>query len=183
MKNLMFAAAIIGIVSTGSLAQHAPYAGQESRAIKALSAEETKQYLTGAGMGYARAAELNGFPGPMHVLELADKLALTPSQRAATEQLMATHKSEARTIGAKLVESERSLDRAFASGKVSETALAEHVRAAARLQGEYRLSHLETHRRMREILTPEQVRRYDELRGYTGPGKGSGTTDHGKKQH
>ena len=36
--------------------------------------EREKQYLDGAGMGYARAAELNHFPGPMHVLELAREM-------------------------------------------------------------------------------------------------------------
>ena len=42
--------------------------------VNALSPDEVQQYLAGAGMGYAKAAELNHFPGPMHVLELADKL-------------------------------------------------------------------------------------------------------------
>ena len=36
--------------------QHQPYAGDEARDIKALSAEEVKQYLSGAGMGYAKPA-------------------------------------------------------------------------------------------------------------------------------
>ena len=39
------------------------------------------------------------------------------------------------------------------------------MRAAAPAQGEYRLSHLETHRRMKALLTPDQVARYDALRG------------------
>src|SRR5438876_506210 len=65
-----------------------PYAGQQSREIKALSPEEIGQYLSGAGMGYAKPAELNGYPGPMHVLENADGLALTPEQRKQTTALM-----------------------------------------------------------------------------------------------
>jgi hypothetical protein len=87
--------------------QHAqPYTGQQTRSIKALSDDEVKQYLSGAGMGYARAAELNRFPGPMHVLELADKLGLTAAQRAQTEALMKMHKDEARELGRKVVEAE-----------------------------------------------------------------------------
>jgi Spy/CpxP family protein refolding chaperone len=155
------------------MAQHVPYAGQQSRAIKALSAEETEQYLAGAGMGHARAAELNRYPGPMHVLELADRLSLSTQQRAATDQLMQTHKAEARAIGAKLVEAERTLDRIFAEATVTESALEAHVRTIADLQARYRLSHLETHRRMRELLTTEQVQRYVELRGYAGDGRNS----------
>ena len=34
-------------------------------AAQQLSPQEVKQYLSGAGMGYAKAAELNHFPGPM----------------------------------------------------------------------------------------------------------------------
>ncbi len=183
MKHGIFIAAILAVAPIVAHSQHAPYSGQESRPIKALSADETRQYLSGAGMGYARAAELNRFPGPMHVLELADKLALTPSQRTGTERLMASHKTEARTIGGKLVEAERALDRLFASGKVSEAALADHVRAVAALQGEYRLSHLDTHRRMRDILTAQQIRRYGELRGYAVGQPGPGTTGGSKPHH
>jgi hypothetical protein len=149
-------------------AQHQPYAGHEARDIKALSAEEVKQYLSGAGMGFARSAELNHFPGPMHVLELADKLALSASQRAATRQLMDAHKAEARAVAAKLVEAEAALEHLFRSGPMESIQLQHAVRQAAALQGEYRLSHLETHRRMRALLTEEQVSTYDRLRGYTG---------------
>jgi Spy/CpxP family protein refolding chaperone len=164
----MIAAAFL--LSTAQ-AQHTPYVGQEKRDIKSLSSDDIKQYLAGGGMGYARTAEFNGYPGPMHTLELADKLALTPNQRAAAEKLMAEHKPEARTLGAKLVDAERALDQLLASGKASESELAQLVRAAAALQGEFRLSHLETHRRLRPLLTEEQVNRYAQLRGYTGSQK------------
>ena len=132
-------------------------------AAQQLSPEEVKQYLSGAGMGYAKAAELNHFPGPMHVLELADKLQLSAEQRAATERLMQAHKEEARALGGKLVVAEQALEELFRSGAVSDAQLAKAVGEAARLQGEYRLSHLETHRRMRALLNEEQVRRYDTL--------------------
>lgn len=128
--------------------------------------KEIDQYRAGAGMGYAKAAELNHFPGPMHVLELADKLQLTTEQRVATKRLMDAHKAEARGIGAKLVEAERAIEVLFRRGPVSEPALADAVRRTAALQGEYRLAHLETHRRMRALLTEAQVAQYDKLRGY-----------------
>ena len=50
-------------VSSLTFAQ-SPYAGQESREIKSLSPAEVDGYLAGAGMGFAKAAELNGYPGP-----------------------------------------------------------------------------------------------------------------------
>jgi Spy/CpxP family protein refolding chaperone len=167
MKHFMIAALVaMSLMATLAQAQPQPYAADAGRETKALSAEEVRQYLSGAGMGYAKAAELNQYPGPMHVLELADRLELSAEQRAATKQLMDAHKAEARVIGAKLVEAERTLDALFRSGKVQRDALANAVHDAALLQGEYRLSHLETHRRMRALLTHEQVARYDELRGY-----------------
>jgi Spy/CpxP family protein refolding chaperone len=155
-----------------------PYAGQDKREVKALSHDEAKQYLSGAGMGYARAAELNHYPGPMHVLELADKLQLTAEQRRRTEALMDAHKADARALGRKVVDAETALDALFRSGDVSEADLAARVRAVAAARGDYRLSHLETHRRTRALLTPEQVERYDRLRGY---GKDAAPHDaHGK---
>ena len=155
-----------------------PALAQQQRELKALSPEEVQQFLSGAGMGYARPAELNSFPGPMHAFELADKLVLTPGQRAQTKELMDAHKAEARAIGAKRVEAERVLDALFASGKAEQQALRDAVRAAAALEGEYRLSHLETHRRMRALLTEEQVVRYNHLRGY---GTGGAAHRHGAK--
>ena len=162
-----------------ALAQYQPYAGQQEREINALSPEEVKQYQAGAGMGYAKPAEMNRFPGPMHVLELADKLDLTPEQRARTKTLMDGHKTEARAIGTKRVESERAIEMLFRSGKLDDTALAKSVRAAAVLEGEYRLAHLETHRRMRALMSDEQVARYVRLRGY----EGAAAVSHEGRQH
>jgi Spy/CpxP family protein refolding chaperone len=157
--SLVFSAA-------SAVAQHQPYAGQQGREIKALSPEQVRQYQSGAGMGYALPAELNRFPGPMHVLELADQLELTPEQRTRTQALMDAHKAEARAIGAKRIDSERAIEALFRSGKLDEAALAHNVREAAVLEGEYRLAHLETHRCMRALLTEEQIERCVRLRGY-----------------
>jgi Spy/CpxP family protein refolding chaperone len=155
MKHLLF-------VALASIAGAA--SAQQS---KGISEQDAAQYRAGAGMGYAKAAELNHFPGPMHVLDLADKLGLSEQQRATTKELMDQHKRQARAIGAALVESERALEGLFIKGSVDEATLARAVRETAALEGEYRLSHLDTHRRMRALLTEEQVKRYDELRGYS----------------
>lgn len=156
---------------------HTGYARQEQRTIKALSAGEIRQYAAGAGMGYARAAELNHYPGPMHVLELADALELTTEQRTTTQQLMDRHKTEARAIGLQLIAAEEALDRLFAAGKVTAETLAQLVMKIAGLQGEYRLSHLETHRRMQMLLTRHQTMQYDRLRGYVSTGAIQSTPD------
>jgi hypothetical protein len=124
-------------LSSAAVAQQ-PYAGQQVREIKALSAEEIAQYLAGAGMGFAKAAELNQYPGPMHTLELADQLSLSVEQRAAMESLMKRHKAEARELGAEVVRLERELDALFAEKRATSMLVdagpGRAVRGATRLQ-------------------------------------------------
>src|SRR3954453_5821878 len=64
----------LATVGSTAAAQTGPYAGMESRPIKTLSTTEIADYLSGKGMGFARAAELNHYPGPAHVLALASEL-------------------------------------------------------------------------------------------------------------
>jgi len=143
-----------------------PYAGEQSRDIKALSSTETNNLLNGAGMGYAKAAELNGYPGPMHVLELARPLGLTDAQRVATEKLLAEHKREAREIGAQAVALERQLDAAFANKSVSERRIGELTNEIAVLLAKLRAAHLQTHSQRTALLQADQVAAYQKLRGY-----------------
>src|SRR5712692_1546710 len=114
----IFLSVVALIVSAAaSLAQTAsPYAGQEQRSIKALSDKEINDLTEARGMGLAKVAELNSYPGPLHVLELALELDLTDAQRAATESLFATMRERARSIGIKIIDGERELDRAFVDG-------------------------------------------------------------------
>jgi hypothetical protein len=61
--------------------------GMEKRAVKALSDQQVADLRAGRGMGLALSAELNGYPGPLHVLELGDKLGLAPEQRTKVQGL------------------------------------------------------------------------------------------------
>jgi Spy/CpxP family protein refolding chaperone len=146
--------------------QASPYAGQEQRAIKALSEDEQRGWLEGQGMGLAKAAELNGYPGPMHVLELAPQLGLTPQQSAATRELMQRHKAQARTLGAQLVEAERQLDLAFSARRATPDEVERLTGAIGALQARIRAEHLRTHLAQTALLTPEQVAKDPALRGY-----------------
>ena len=78
MKRFALLALILAAtpVAADTAHQHSPYAGQEARDIKALSLEEIADLAAGRGMGLALAAELNGYPGPRHVLDLAPELGL-----------------------------------------------------------------------------------------------------------
>lgn len=149
-----------------ALAQTSPYAGQELRPIKALSEQEVAQLRAGEGMGFAKAAELNGYPGPSHVLELAERLGLTAEQRKATETLMRAHKARARDLGAALVAAERELDGAFAQKRIDGESLSSLTLKAGQAQAKLRDEHLRTHLEQTRLLTPAQVRHYVVLRGY-----------------
>ncbi len=161
-------------------AHRSPYAGQESRAIKSLSAKDVDDLLNGRGWGLAKAAELNRYPGPSHVLEMADAMALRPGQKAKVQALFEGMRARAMALGRQLVTAEQSLDRAFAGRTVSSENLPALVRAAARLRGELRLVHLTTHLSMQKILGPDQIAAYNRLRGYAGTKGGAHNMQHSK---
>src|SRR5262249_9943076 len=125
--------------ATGNPAQ--PYAGLEQRPIKAL------------------AAELNSYPGPRHVLDLAAELALTPDHDRAAEEACAAMEAEAKPFGQKLVEREAALDRAFAGGAATPDEVARLVGEAPAAEGQLRAVHLRAHLATKAVLTPEQVAR------------------------
>lgn len=151
---------------SGQAAQ--PYAGLQDRRVKALTESQAADLLAGRGMALALAAELNGYPGPMHVLEHADALRLTDTQRAAAENLRDRMAGEARTLGARIVALEEELDRLFASGTADTGRLATLIAALGALNGRLREVHLGTHIAMRDALEPEQHAAYAQLRGYVG---------------
>lgn len=144
---------------------HAPYAGQESGAVSALSAEEIDGLRAGLGLGLAKPAELNGYPGPLHALELAAELRLSEEQTRAIRATYETMKANAKALGAKYIEAERSIDDAFRSGGDA-AAVATRVAAAERLRAELRLVHLTAHLEITPLLTPDQRLRYAAMRGY-----------------
>ncbi|MDH3600945.1 MAG: Spy/CpxP family protein refolding chaperone [Candidatus Tectomicrobia bacterium] len=145
---------------------HQPYAGQETRAIKALSAAKIEDYQSGSGMGFAKAAELNHYPGPKHVMELADELRLTADQRVKTQAIYDTMHQEAVQLGQRIVDTERQLDHLFASKTITDATLQDQIRDIAATQGRLRVVHLKAHLAQHAILTSEQIQRYDTLRGY-----------------
>jgi hypothetical protein len=145
---------------------HSPYAGAQTRDIKALSEQQLADLRAGRGMGLALTAELNGYPGPLHVLELADRLQLTAQQRERIQELYAAMKSQAVALGEQLIADERELDRQFAQGTMTPGTLASLTAKIGDKQGQLRAVHLRYHLTTAELLTEDQKKRYAELRGY-----------------
>jgi Spy/CpxP family protein refolding chaperone len=173
-----FSLLLIAMLGASALAQSGPYAGQETRPIKSLATNEVTALAQGQGMGFAKAAELNGYPGPMHVLELAQGLELSPEQRSASERLLGEHKARARDLGARLIDAERALDRLFAERQADASAVDAATRRVGELQATLRAEHLNTHLQQTALLSLEQIGRYAVLRGY-GPAPASAPAGHG----
>lgn len=157
-------------VPAGLAAQQAgsPYADMRDREIKALSQDEIDGLLTGEGMGYALPAELNGYPGPRHVLDLAGELALTDRQRNEVQDVFGRMRAAAVDLGERLVAVERALERAFVSDEATPDRVDRLTREAADLEGRLRAVHLGAHVETKDLLTDEQVEAYERLRGYHG---------------
>jgi hypothetical protein len=157
--------------AVGSAAEiSSPYAGEEKREIKALSRDEINGYLSGEGMSFAKAAELNHYPGPKHVLELADELQLSVEQRRRSQMIFDEMKAKAVSLGKQLVETEQLLDSRFVAANISDAELLQLVTEISVLHGKIRAVHLQAHLAERAVLSADQLRRYDALRGYQGPG-------------
>ena len=155
------------------------YAGQEKREIKALSEQEVQGYLSGSGMGFAKTAELNHYPGPRHVLDLAESLQLSQEQRRLTQAIFDRMKAEAVRLGQELLSRERELETLFNEGTISRAALDQLVAEIAEVRGELRAVHLRAHLAQKPILTQHQLGLYDVLRGYDG----SSHSAHARRNH
>ncbi len=153
----------------GAVAQHqghSPYAGMEGREIKSLSAEDIEDLRAGRGWGLALAAELNGVPGPAHLLELRDEIGLSPEQVSAIEAIFAAMQAEAQAAGERLIAAEAAIEAGFRAGGLTPEALRDLIDTAAAARAELRFIHLSRHLETPPLLTADQIARYNDLRGY-----------------
>ncbi len=143
------------------------YAGQENRAIKSLSADDMIELRRGGGWGLAKAAELNGVPGPAHLLELKNEIGLTPEQVGKIQVIYDQMKADAIVLGNRLIAQELELEERFQSDIPSAKELKSMLNALGVTRSELRFVHLATHLKTPNILTYEQIASYNRLRGYT----------------
>jgi hypothetical protein len=143
-----------------------PYAGQETRQIKSLSAKDIGDLRNGRGWGLAKAAELNGVPGPTHLLDLADEIGLDGAQVTQLQAIKLAMTAQAKPLGEKLIALETELDRQFAEGEITDRSLRELLAQIAETRSELRYTHLATHFKTPPLLTAPQTAAYNRLRGY-----------------
>jgi hypothetical protein len=159
---------------------NSPYRRQAETGLRGLDEKEIADLKAGAGMALARAAELNSYPGPRHVLDAVEegKLSVTREQRERIQQLFNTMNADAVSVGATILAEEHELESGFRSVTMTDADLHSRVARIAALQGQLRAIHLSAHLATRRILSDTQIARYNELRGYTGSQEKHGDQKH-----
>ena len=143
-----------------------PYVNQLDSSVKGLSAKEVDDLLNGRGMGFARMAELNNYPGPKHLLELSNELSLSKVQLEVIEAVFKNMQAKAKLLGKNIVELELALSEDFVKREIDAVSLEKQTVELARLYGKLRATHLTAHLEVTPLLSDEQIQHYNFLRGY-----------------
>ena len=177
VKYSLMAIAILTAGSITALAQQhqhgnqhnnlrSPYVEQLDSPVRGLSESEVDNLLNGQGAGYARMAELNGYPGPLHVLDLRSPLNLSAQQTKEIQAVFEQMQSRAKSLGQTIVTKEQKLSDAFASDSITNAELEKQTIELAQLYGQLRKTHLQAHLQINPLLSAEQIQKYNEIRGY-----------------
>jgi len=167
--GLFFSAIIALPLNAANTSQHghsSEYAGQEKRHIKSLSKSDIAQLRAGAGWGLAKAAELNGVPGPLHLLEMREQIGLSALQIEAIEVLYQQMRQDAMALGEQLIEKELQLERRFLGDIPNAEELKQLLVDIGKTRAELRYVHLAAHLATPDILSEHQIHQYNRLRGY-----------------
>jgi hypothetical protein len=146
-----------------------PYTAEQNRTIKSLSDTDILSLQSGTGEvygGLAKSAELNGYPGPRHVLDLASELNMTEEQQIGIEVIYNNMRNQAVPVGLQIIEIEKQVENSFANNTIREQSLQMLLDLSSHLYGQLRYIHLSSHLKVMDALTPQQVNTYNEIRGY-----------------
>lgn len=169
MYRIILFCLTISSIAYAEQPHHSPYAGQQQYPIKSLSPVDIAELKRGGGWGLAKTAELNGWPGPRHVLELAAELKLNKTQIQAITELFDTMQTQAITQGEQLIALEQELEQQFQQRTVTAESLSQQLEKIAAARSQLRYIHLSTHLQTPAMLGTEQMQQYNLLRGYTNP--------------
>jgi Spy/CpxP family protein refolding chaperone len=168
LLTLAFLVAAAAAAAAQTHQMQSPYAGQfsPSAPIRALTPDEVRQIAAGEGAGLAKAAELNGVPGPRHVLDMADGLGLMPAQRARIRAIYDGMHAKAIAAGRRYLSAQEALEKDFRARRLTSTSLAARVAEVNRLRAVLETVHLAAHLATASVLTPDQTAHYNKMRGY-----------------
>ncbi len=145
--------------------------GQEGRMIKAIPPEDIEALQQGSGTalrGLAKPAELNGIPGPKHVLDASEELNLSEEQKKKINSIYKRMHQDAVQTGKRMITAEKEIDNFFSQGNMDEEKLEALLNKSAEIYEKLRYVHLKAHLETSEVLTSHQIRRYNQVRGYSG---------------
>jgi hypothetical protein len=100
-------------------------------------------------------------------LEMKDEIHLSTEQVRVIEDLYKKMKQAAIPLGLELIELERELNDHFANRTITDELLDGLLERIAQVRKKLRYVHLSTHLKTPDILTPEQIALYNQLRGYS----------------
>jgi hypothetical protein len=144
-----------------------PYLDQLDSSVRGLSQEDIDGLLAGEGMGYAKSAELNGYPGPRHILDMSRELQLSTEQMTSISSIFDSMNRSAVALGQTIVALEGTLSQSFSDHTVTQQNLQEHVDQLTELYGQLRQVHLQAHLNLTPLLSTQQLAQYQRLRGYS----------------
>jgi len=163
---------VLGVAVQATETKHSQaskYAGEQQRSIKSLSPDDISELKMGGGWGLAKAAELNGVPGPAHLLGMKDKIPLNDDQVLAIDEIYQAMKAQAIQQGERLIALEQELELLFRSGSITQDTLRSSLERIEEARMELRFTHLATHLKTPDILSKDQIEEYNRIRGYSNP--------------
>ena len=164
----------IGTIRTALLACLLAAPAVAAERTSTLSEGDVAALRDGQGWGLAKPAEMNGWPGPRHVLDLGTELGLDAGQRTRIQAIFDAMQAEARRLGPPYIEAEKALDTAFLSGGIDPVRLDALLAEAAAARAALRAVHLRAHMATAPLLTRHQRHMYMRLRGHGGAHHGHG---------
>jgi Spy/CpxP family protein refolding chaperone len=100
-------------------------------------------------------------------LDLTNELKLSDEQRKNITTIYDDMKEKAIELGQKIVNIERIANEEFVNKSITDTQMKQLILKSSEIYRQLRYTHLNTHLRMLDILTPEQITLYNNLRGYS----------------
>ncbi|MDH3942591.1 MAG: hypothetical protein OEV06_00650 [Anaerolineae bacterium] len=158
---------------------YSAYASLLDTEIRGLDQATIEGYLAGEGLSQDLPAELNGYPGLRHTLDLTEELELTDEQLIQVQALFDGMQVKAMSLGEQYLQAYSELELAFREGSITVEYLKSQLETIAAIEVELRFVHLSSHLATVQILTHDQIAQYNLLRGYA-DGMNHEDMDHSK---